>query len=66
LRFNIVISKQAANIINVSNLEIFKADFNLMLANCRLYNRVDTFYYKYANRLEQAFQKYLDENARDC
>lgn len=37
-----------------------------MLANCRLYNRVDTFYYKYANRLEQAFQKYLDENARDC
>eukprot|EP00210_Caulerpa_lentillifera_P005437 g5199.t1 len=47
------------------NLEIFKADFNLMLENCRYYNRVDTIYYKSANRLELAFQHYLKENARE-
>jgi len=45
-----------------SSVEIFKADMKRMIDNCRLYNRVDTYYYRFANRLEQAFQRYLNEN----
>jgi len=45
-----------------SSVEIFMADTKLMIDNCRLYNRVDTHYYKYAHRLEQAFHRYLNEN----
>lgn len=35
-----------------------------MVDNCRVYNRVDTCYYKYANRLEHAFLKFIEENTR--
>lgn len=45
-----------------SSIDIFKADMKRMIDNCRLYNRVETFYYKFANHLEQAFRKYLNEN----
>jgi histone acetyltransferase len=36
-------------------LEMFAADFKRMFENCRLYNAVDTIYYKCANRLELFF-----------
>eukprot|EP00210_Caulerpa_lentillifera_P008028 g7665.t1 len=46
------------------DLETFKLDFALMFANCRLYNRADTHYSKFATKLEQTFHKYLNENAK--
>ena len=33
-------------------LDIFRADFQQMFKNCRLYNASDTVYYRLANRLE--------------
>ena len=49
------ISKRVESENYYMTLEMFAADFKKMFENCRLYNAVDTIYYKCANRLELFF-----------
>lgn len=40
-------------------LDIFTADLKRMFANCKLYNAVDTVYYKLSTKLEASFEYLL-------